>query len=128
MSHDTDDARYPVQKTDREWRESLDPTQYRVARHGDTERAFTGKYWNHWAGGSYRSFIVKVPVQRPEMEPVKVPSSSRPDTFTMNGTTVTPMDGASIQPEMPPSPVRLSFIEGPTALPLTKVRGIPGCG
>ena len=54
MSHDTDDARYPVQKTDREWRESLDPTQYRVARHGDTERAFTGKYWNHWADGSYR--------------------------------------------------------------------------
>jgi peptide-methionine (R)-S-oxide reductase len=28
--------------------------QYQVARRGATERAFTGKYWNHWSDGSYR--------------------------------------------------------------------------
>ncbi|HSW27015.1 MAG TPA: peptide-methionine (R)-S-oxide reductase, partial [Burkholderiaceae bacterium] len=54
MGHDTDDPRYPVRKSDAEWRQALDPMQYRVARQGDTERAFTGKYWDHWADGSYR--------------------------------------------------------------------------
>ena len=54
MSHDIDDPRYPLRKTDAEWRGTLDPMQYRVARQGDTERAFTGKYWDHWADGSYR--------------------------------------------------------------------------
>ncbi len=54
MSHDIDDPRYPVRKTDAQWREQLDPTQYQVARHGATERAFSGPYWNHWSDGSYR--------------------------------------------------------------------------
>ncbi|HVO05767.1 MAG TPA: peptide-methionine (R)-S-oxide reductase MsrB [Burkholderiaceae bacterium] len=54
MSHDTDDPRYPVHKTDAQWRSELDPMQYRVARKGDTERAFSGKYWDHWADGTYR--------------------------------------------------------------------------
>ena len=38
------DTAYPVRKTDAQWREQLDPTQYQVARHAATERAFTGKY------------------------------------------------------------------------------------
>ncbi|MFO1220216.1 MAG: peptide-methionine (R)-S-oxide reductase MsrB [Burkholderiaceae bacterium] len=54
MSHDTDDLRYPVRKTDAQWREQLEPMQYRVARHGDTERAFSGRYWNHFEAGRYR--------------------------------------------------------------------------
>lgn len=54
MSHDTDDPRYPVRKPDAQWRSELDPMQYSVARQGATERAFTGKYWDHWADGSYR--------------------------------------------------------------------------
>lgn len=47
------DKPYPVQKTDAEWREQLDPTQYQVTRHAATERAFTGKYWDHWQDGKY---------------------------------------------------------------------------
>ena len=52
MSHDSSKA-YPVQKTDAEWREQLDPMQYQVARHAATERAFTGKYWDHFKEGHY---------------------------------------------------------------------------
>jgi peptide-methionine (R)-S-oxide reductase len=52
--HSHDDPRYPVHKTDDEWRAQLDPMQYQVARHAATERAFTGKYWDHWENGAYR--------------------------------------------------------------------------
>lgn len=52
--HGHDDARYPVRKTDDEWRTALDPQQYEVARHAATERAFTGKYWDHFQPGTYR--------------------------------------------------------------------------
>lgn len=38
---------------DAQWRERLTPEQYRVARQGGTERAFTGAYWNHKANGIY---------------------------------------------------------------------------
>ncbi len=43
----------PVQKTDEEWREQLDPEQYNVLRQHGTERAFTGKYWDHHEDGLY---------------------------------------------------------------------------
>ncbi len=42
-----------VEKTDDEWRAGLSPEQYRVLRQKGTERAFTGKYWNHHAPGAY---------------------------------------------------------------------------
>jgi peptide-methionine (R)-S-oxide reductase len=42
-----------VEKTDEEWRAGLSPEQYRVLRQKGTERAFTGKYWNHHASGLY---------------------------------------------------------------------------
>ena len=45
---------YAVEKSDAEWRARLEPDQYAVTRHAATERAFTGKYWNHWADGCYR--------------------------------------------------------------------------
>jgi peptide-methionine (R)-S-oxide reductase len=52
--HAHDDPAYPVRKTDEEWRGQLDPMQYQVARHAATERAFSGKYWDHFADGTYR--------------------------------------------------------------------------
>ena len=42
-----------VEKTDEEWRAGLSPEQYRILRQKGTERAFTGKYWNHHALGVY---------------------------------------------------------------------------
>ena len=48
-----DDKPRDVRKTDAEWRAQLDATQYEVARQAGTERAFTGKYWDHWQAGRY---------------------------------------------------------------------------
>lgn len=45
---------YKVKKTDAEWRAQLDPMQFEVTRHAATERAFTGKYWDHFEQGRYR--------------------------------------------------------------------------
>lgn len=52
--HPQDDPRYPVRKTEAEWRVELDPTQFEVARRAATERPYSGKYWDHWADGRYR--------------------------------------------------------------------------
>jgi peptide-methionine (R)-S-oxide reductase len=43
-----------IKKSEKEWKESLTPEQYRVAREGGTEPAFTGKYWNTKTEGTYR--------------------------------------------------------------------------
>ena len=46
--------RYPVQKTEAEWRESLTAQQYQVLREKGTERAFTGEYWDEKSSGLYK--------------------------------------------------------------------------
>ncbi len=43
-----------ITKTDAEWRATLTREQYEIARKKGTERAFTGKYWDHHADGMYR--------------------------------------------------------------------------
>lgn len=42
-----------IEKTDEQWRAELSPEQYAICRCSATERAFTGKYWNHHAAGTY---------------------------------------------------------------------------
>lgn len=40
-------------KKDDQWRAKLTREQYRVMREGDTERPFSGKYWNEHTKGMY---------------------------------------------------------------------------
>ena len=40
-------------RTNRQWRETLTPEQYRITRKGGTERAYTGAYWDHKEDGTY---------------------------------------------------------------------------
>jgi peptide-methionine (R)-S-oxide reductase len=43
-----------VVKSDAEWRKQLAADAYQVTRHADTERPFSGKYWNNHQVGLYR--------------------------------------------------------------------------
>jgi peptide-methionine (R)-S-oxide reductase len=43
-----------VRKTEAEWRAQLAPMEYAVTREKATERAFTGRYWDHHEHGIYR--------------------------------------------------------------------------
>ena len=42
-----------IERTDEEWREQLTPEQYAICRCSATERAFTGRFWNHKDVGTY---------------------------------------------------------------------------
>lgn len=42
-----------IEKTDSQWQAELSPEQYAVCRCSATERAFTGKYWDHHSQGTY---------------------------------------------------------------------------
>ena len=43
-----------VVKSEDEWRQELDSEAFRIAREKGTERAFTGKYWDHHHDGVYQ--------------------------------------------------------------------------
>jgi len=43
----------PDESSDDEWRRRLTPEQYRIAREGGTEPAFTGEYYAHKEPGRY---------------------------------------------------------------------------
>jgi peptide-methionine (R)-S-oxide reductase len=51
-----------VVKTDTEWRAMLTRVQYDVARQKGTERAFSGKYWDHHAAGMYNCVCCGAPL------------------------------------------------------------------
>ena len=40
----------------------LSPLQYAVTQNGDTERAFTGVYWNHHGDGTYQCVVCHAPL------------------------------------------------------------------
>jgi peptide-methionine (R)-S-oxide reductase len=49
----TDVSKTDMPQTEREWKNKLNPEQYQVPRQAGTERAFTGKYWDTKANGTY---------------------------------------------------------------------------
>ena len=49
----SDDKPRKVEKSEAEWRAKLTPEQYAVTRGKGTERAFTGRYWDHHEDGTY---------------------------------------------------------------------------
>jgi len=51
-----------VQRSDAEWRELLSEDEYRVAREHGTERAFTGRYWDHHEEGDYLCVCCATPL------------------------------------------------------------------
>lgn len=49
-------------KSDEEWKLLLSPESYNVTRLEGTERAFTGKYWDHHGNGKYICICCGVPL------------------------------------------------------------------
>ncbi len=62
------DRRYPVEKTDSEWKRILTPEQYFVTRQRGTERAFSGKFWNNREKGIYRCVCCSAELFRSEAQ------------------------------------------------------------
>lgn len=50
------------QRSDAEWKKILTPEQYRVTRKKDTERPFSGAYWNTKTDGVYRCICCGAPL------------------------------------------------------------------
>ncbi|MBP0597200.1 peptide-methionine (R)-S-oxide reductase MsrB [Herbaspirillum sp. LeCh32-8] len=51
-----------VEKTETQWREQLDSLEYQVTREAATERAFTGRYWDHHEAGTYTCVCCDTPL------------------------------------------------------------------
>ena len=59
----TDTPRKPrVEKSDDEWRQELSDLEYQVTRRHGTERAFTGRYWDHHERGVYACVCCGTPL------------------------------------------------------------------
>jgi peptide-methionine (R)-S-oxide reductase len=53
-----------VVKSDAEWQRELSPEEFAVARKKATERAFSGRYWDHHEEGTYRCACCGEPLFR----------------------------------------------------------------
>jgi peptide-methionine (R)-S-oxide reductase len=49
-------------QSDDDWRRRLTPTQFEVARHAGTERAFSGEYWDCHDDGTYLCVCCDAPL------------------------------------------------------------------
>lgn len=54
--------KYPLHKSEAEWREELGDEQYRVLREKGTERPFTGEYNLHSENGAYQCGACNAPL------------------------------------------------------------------
>lgn len=52
----------PIKKTEEEWKALLTAEEFRVLREDGTERAFTGKFWDHEEQGVYTCAACKLPL------------------------------------------------------------------
>ncbi|MCI4671804.1 MAG: peptide-methionine (R)-S-oxide reductase MsrB [Bacteroidia bacterium] len=57
---------YPIQKTEKEWKEILSDKQFYILRQQGTEYAFTGEYWDNKKKGTYYSAATGQPLFRSE--------------------------------------------------------------
>ena len=48
-----DNMKQKVTKAEKDWKEKLTPEEYHILREKGTERAFTGKYYDHKENGTY---------------------------------------------------------------------------
>ncbi|MDY8135821.1 peptide-methionine (R)-S-oxide reductase MsrB [Aquimarina sp. 2201CG5-10] len=55
-------SKYPLQKSDTEWKNQLNEEQYRVLREKGTERPFTGEYNMHFEDGIYSCMACEAPL------------------------------------------------------------------
>jgi peptide-methionine (R)-S-oxide reductase len=62
MARENDTGEYRIRKSEKEWKEILDPQQFQVLRKAGTERAFTGLYENHKEQGIYYSAATGQPL------------------------------------------------------------------
>lgn len=53
MSQNADDTRYPVTKSDEEWRAELDPARFSILREAATERPWSGMLLDEKRSGVY---------------------------------------------------------------------------
>jgi peptide-methionine (R)-S-oxide reductase len=51
-----------VKRSESEWKKQLTPEQYHVTREKGTERAFTGKYYDHHEKGTYKCACCGTPL------------------------------------------------------------------
>ncbi len=57
-----EEAKYPIQHTDAEWKSLLTPEQYYILRQKGTERAGSGKYDHFYESGTYYSAATLQPL------------------------------------------------------------------
>lgn len=55
-------SKYPIQKSEAEWKSQLSEEQYKVLRQKGTERPFTGKYNMHFEKGVYTCMGCSAPL------------------------------------------------------------------